>query len=88
LAAIGIVHSQQFTPDQHRREILDKAGRIGAGLARTLQYKPRDRAAYFYDDGSWKTAFIGAQRESARVSFRGTLPADGHRPRGSGDHAT
>ena len=63
LAAIGIVHGQPFTPDPHRRDILEQAARIAAGLARTLLYKPRDRAAYFYDDGSWKTAFVGGSHE-------------------------
>lgn len=63
LAAIGIVHGQPFTPDAHRRAILDQAAKIAAGLARTLLYKPRDRAAYFYDDGSWKTAFVGGSHE-------------------------
>ena len=63
LAAIGIVHGQPFAPDPHRRDILDQAARIAAGLARTLLYKPRDRAAYFYDDGSWKTAFVGGSHE-------------------------
>ena len=48
-----------FAPDEHQREILGEAARIGAGLARTLLYKPRDKAAYIYPDGSWKTAFVG-----------------------------
>ena len=44
LAAIGIVHGRPFEPDARRRDILDQAARIGAGLARTLLYKPRDPA--------------------------------------------
>ena len=63
LAAIGIVKGQPFSPDEHQRSILDQAAKIGAGLARTLLYKPRDRAAYFYDGGSWKTAFVGGSHE-------------------------
>ena len=63
LAAIGIVHGQPFAPDARRRAILDQAAKIAAGLARTLLYKPRDWAAYFYDDGSWKTAFVGGSHE-------------------------
>ena len=63
LAAIGIVHGQPFAPDARRRAILDQAAKIAAGLARTLLYKPRDRAAYYYDDGSWKTAFVGGSHE-------------------------
>ena len=63
LAAIGIVHGQPFAPDAHRRDILDQAAKIAAGFVRTLLYKPRDRRAYFYDDSSWKTAFVGGSHE-------------------------
>ena len=63
LAAIGIVKGTPFAPDEHQREVLGEAARIGAGLARTLLYKPRDKAAYIYPDGSWKTAFVGGSHE-------------------------
>ncbi len=63
LAAIGIVHGQAFAPDAHRRAILDQAAKIAAGFVRTLLYKPRDRRAYFYEDSSWKTAFVGGSHE-------------------------
>ena len=63
LAAIGIVHGRPFEPDAHRREILDKAAKTAAGFARTLLYKPRDRAVFIYDDASWKTAFVGGSYE-------------------------
>ncbi|MFI6833602.1 DUF1254 domain-containing protein [Kribbella sp. NPDC050241] len=63
LAAIGIVKGRSFAPDDQQRAILDQAAKIGAGLARTLLYKPRDRAPYIYADGSWKTAFVGGSHE-------------------------
>ena len=39
------------------------AAGVGAGIARTLLYRPRDRRAYYYHDHSWKTAFIGGSYE-------------------------
>ena len=63
LAAIGIVRGRPFEPDDRMRAILEQAARVGAGLARTLLYKPRDRAVYIFDDSSWKTAFVGGSYE-------------------------
>src|SRR5262245_14591069 len=63
IAGLGIVHGQPFEPDERMRTILQTAAGVGAGIARSLLYKPRDRRAYFYDDGSWKTAFIGGSHE-------------------------
>ena len=59
LAAIGIIKGKQFEPDARMRTILEQAARVGAGLARTLFYKPRDPAAFIFEDSSWK------QRSSA-----------------------
>ena len=63
LAAIGIVRGRPFEPDARMRDILEEAARVGAGLARTLLYKPRDRDVYIFDDASWKTAFVGGSYE-------------------------
>ena len=45
------------------RGILEAAARSAAAIARTLLYKPRDRRVYIFDDGSWKTAFVGGSYE-------------------------
>ena len=63
IAGLGIVHGQRFAPEDRMRDILQHAATIGAGIARALLYRPRDRRAYYYDDGSWKTAFIGGSYE-------------------------
>ena len=63
IASIGIVKGQPFAPDERLRDILDTARKIGAGIARTLLYKPRDPRAYYYPDGSWKNAFVGGSYE-------------------------
>ena len=42
LAAIGIIKGQPFASDERMRAILDKAARVGAGMARALAFAPRD----------------------------------------------
>lgn len=68
LAAIGLVHGQPFAPDDRMRAILSRAAGIGAGLARTLAYAPRDPDAVLY--GSWKVAFVGGSYEFLRNGVR------------------
>ena len=68
LAAIGIVKDQPFAPDDRMREILEQAARIGAGIARTIAYAPRDPEASLY--GSWKNAFVGGSYEFLRNGAR------------------
>lgn len=65
LAAIGIVKGRPFAPDQRMRAILSQAAPIGAAIARTLAYRPRDPQSYIYgrDVSSWKTAFVGGSSE-------------------------
>jgi hypothetical protein len=68
LAAIGIVHGTPFAPDAHRRQLLDQAARIGAGIARTIAFEPRDPAATI--SGHWKQAFVGGSHEFLRDGAR------------------
>lgn len=64
LAALGIVHGQPFTPDERLRGILAEAAPIAAAMVRSMIYKPRDPAAYYYPgEGSWKKAFVGGNYE-------------------------
>ena len=68
LAAIGIVAGQPFAPDERLRGILSRAAEIGAGIARTVAYEPRDPDAVLY--GSWKNAFVGGSHEFLRNGAR------------------
>ena len=61
LASIGIVKGQPFEPDQRMRDILAKAAPLASGIARALVFRPRDRRAYYYENSSWKNAFIGGR---------------------------
>ena len=68
LAAIGLVAGQPFAPDERLRGILSRAAAIGAGIARTVAYEPRDPGAVLY--GSWKNAFVGGSHEFLRNGAR------------------
>ncbi len=68
LAAIGLVSGQPFTPDGRLRAILTRAAEIGAGMARTVAYTPRDPEAKLY--GSWTNAFVGGSHEVLRDGAR------------------
>ena len=69
LAAIGLVTGQPFTPDERLRGILSRAAEIGAGIARTVAYEPRDPDAVLY--GSWKN---GVRRRKPRVPAQRRTP--------------
>ncbi len=68
LAAIGLVPGQPFAPDARMRRILGRAAEIGAGMARTVAYEPRDPEAVLY--GSWRGAFVGGSHEFLRDGAR------------------
>jgi len=51
--SIGIVKGQPFEPDERMQKILDEAAKIGNAAFRSVMYKPRNKAAYFYPDRQW-----------------------------------
>lgn len=62
-AAIGIKKGQPFEPDERMKKILTDAAAVGNATARSLVFPGRDKTAYQYDSGYWKTAFIGGSHE-------------------------
>ena len=58
-ASLGIVKGQPFAPDARMKAILTDAANIGAVTARTIAYRMRDRAGYFYPDSAWRLPFFG-----------------------------
>jgi hypothetical protein len=68
LLAIGIEHGQPFAPDDRMHRILERAARVGAGMARAISYVPRDEEASYY--GQWKQAFVGGSYEFLRNGAR------------------
>lgn len=63
LASIGLVKGDVFGPDHRLRAILAQAAPLGAGIARTLAFRPRDPQAYLYPDSSWKRLPVGGGHE-------------------------
>ena len=51
-AAIGIVKGQLFNPDERMKKILAEAVAVGTAASRTLNWRFRDKWA-FYPDSSW-----------------------------------
>ncbi len=62
-AAIGIKKGQPFAPDARMQKILADAAAIANASARAICFRPRNKAAYFYPDRQWYTAFAGGSHE-------------------------
>jgi hypothetical protein len=62
-AAIGIKKGQPFAPDARMKKILTDAAAVGNATARSIVFPGRDKSAYQYDSGYWKTVFIGDSYE-------------------------
>lgn len=59
LASLGIVKGKSFAPDERMKAILADAANIGAVTARSIAYRMRDRAGYYYPDSAWRLPFFG-----------------------------
>lgn len=62
-ASIGIKKGRPFAPDARMQKILVEAAAIANALARTITFRSRDRAVYFYPDRQWFTGFVGGSHE-------------------------
>lgn len=58
-ASLGIVKGKPFAPDERMKAILADAANIGAVTARSIAYRMRDRAGYYYTDSAWRLPFFG-----------------------------
>jgi hypothetical protein len=58
-ASIGIKKGEPFAPDARMKKILKDAAAIGNATARSIVFRPRHKAPYFYPDRQWYTAFSG-----------------------------
>jgi hypothetical protein len=63
LASIGIKKGDPFEPDARRRKALEEGVAFGNAAARALVYAPRNRDGHYYEEGAWKTAFVGGDHE-------------------------
>src|SRR5712691_4246672 len=59
LAAIGIEKGKPFAPDARMHKILTEAAVVGNATARTIEFRARDKDAYFYpSESAWFTPFV------------------------------
>jgi hypothetical protein len=70
LASIGIEKGKPFTPDARMKAILTDAAAVGNATARAIVFRTRDPHAYYHENSSWKTGFIGGSHEFLRDGVR------------------
>jgi hypothetical protein len=58
LAAIGIVHGQEFKPDERMRKILTDAAAVGSAVSRALNWRGNDVPGWAYYHGSGWTSML------------------------------
>ncbi|MCB2019827.1 MAG: DUF1254 domain-containing protein [Burkholderiaceae bacterium] len=61
-AAIGIEKGKPFAPDERMKKILTEAAAVGDASARTIAYRLRERAGYYYDNANWRLPFFGGYK--------------------------
>jgi len=57
-ASIGIEKGKPFAPDARMKKILTEAAAVGNATVRAILVKPRDKANFFYPDGSWRNPLL------------------------------
>lgn len=63
LFSLGIRKGAPFEPDETLQTTLTEAVALGTAAARSLIFAPRTRAPFYYDEGYWKTPFVGGNHE-------------------------
>jgi hypothetical protein len=58
LASIGIEKGKPFAPDARMKKILTEAAAVGNATVRAILVKPREKANYYYPDGSWRNPLL------------------------------
>ncbi|MBS0342271.1 MAG: DUF1254 domain-containing protein [Proteobacteria bacterium] len=61
--AIGLVKGQPFEPDGHMKRLLSDSVAVGNAVARSLDFRSRDKRVKIYPDGNWNTPFVGGSYE-------------------------
>jgi hypothetical protein len=61
--AIGIKKGEPFAPDSRMKKILKEAAAIANAASRSILFRPRNKAAYFYPDRQWYSPLAGGSHE-------------------------
>jgi hypothetical protein len=80
LAAVGIVHGQEFKPDERMRKILEDAVVVGNATARTVAFAPRaEEDVAFYPGSAWFNRLFEGGYEfldpPPQVTAKGVVPS-------------
>ena len=59
LASIGIEKGKSFTPNAHRKTLLDEVAQVASAVARVNSFASTDSARLVYPDRRWEWIFIG-----------------------------
>ncbi|UWY27011.1 DUF1254 domain-containing protein [Flavobacterium sp. TR2] len=71
LASLGIIKGQPFNPDQHTKDILDKAAKAAYRMSRVvgMSNKVSGRSFLMYPDRQWVNPMTGATRDNISGPF-------------------
>jgi hypothetical protein len=61
-ASIGIQKGKPFAPDARMKKILTEAATVGEATARTIAFKMRQSADYYYPNSAWRLPFLGGYK--------------------------
>ena len=59
LLSIGIQKGKPFAPDERMKKILTDSVAVGNATARAIEFRPRDKEAYYFQGKAWFTPFVG-----------------------------
>jgi len=61
-ASLGIEKGKPFKPDARMKKILTEAATVGDATARTIAYRLRSRAGYYFENSNWRLPFFGGYK--------------------------
>jgi len=61
-ASIGIQKGKPFKPDARMKKILTEAAVVGDATARSIAYRLRSRAGYYFENSNWRLPFFGGYK--------------------------
>jgi hypothetical protein len=61
-ASIGIQKGKPFAPDARMKKVLAEAATVGEATARTIAFKMRQSADYYYANSAWRLPFLGGYK--------------------------
>ena len=73
-SSIGIEKGKPFVPDARMKKILTEAAAVGDATARSISYRIRKKADFYYPNSAWRLPFFGGYKFEEQP---GVLSLDG-----------